>query len=300
MKRWTLLGLLVMVLGFSACGDKEPVVTIHTPYGDMKVVLYNQTPQHKENFLRLANDGQYDSTIWHRIIKDFMVQGGDINRIHPGTIDYTIPYEYDPRLIHRKGALAGARMGERSNPARASSGSQFYIVQGRTYSKEDVVAANTNMLMGGLNTLLQMCFQKEEYQPLRNELITLQQNLTPFEFQERLFTDEKIREALTSEFGNPVPKVEYTEEQFDIYATEGGAPHLDGGYTVFGQVIEGLEVIDKLAAVETHRENNFPEYTVDQPMEDVTMWMSIEMLSPKQIEKEYGFVFPSTEENVAQ
>ena len=291
MKRWVLpLFALVLMTALTACGDKEPVVTIHTPYGDMKVVLYNQTPEHKESFLRLAESGGYDSTIFHRVIQNFMIQGGDRSRLPEVTTrDANIPLEYNPMLFHRKGALAGARMGERSNPSRAS-GTQWYIVQGETYNAEDVKAANMRMQVQSMNMLLSMLFMKPEYNELRTRLETLRVELSPEEFTERLFTDPELQQAMAKEFEQPVPNVKYSEEQLEVYATEGGTPHLDGGYTVFGQVIDGMEVIDKIAAVRTSRGQS--GYMPDQPLEDIKLYMTIELVPIKEIEKQYGFVFP--------
>lgn len=295
MKRWgALILIFVAAIGLSSCGDKEPVVTIHTSYGDMKVVLFNQTPAHKESFVRLANDGGYDSTIFHRVISQFMIQGGDRSRLKPGLEDADLPFEYVPELFHRKGALAGARMGERSNPER-NSGTQWYIVQGQTYNEADAQAANAGMTQQGLNTLLTMLFSNSEYEELRGELMALQPTMTREEFGDQLYTNPKIVEALEKEFGAAVPKVSYTPEQLEVYANEGGTPHLDGGYTVFGQVIQGMDIIDKIAQVETVS-GGVPGYTPDQPKEDVTMYMTVELMTPKQIEKKYGYVFPGSEE----
>jgi len=287
------------MIGLAACGDKEPVVTIHTSFGDMKVVLYNQTPQHKESFLRLATAGEYDSTIFHRVINNFMIQGGDIARVKPEAPDVTIPFEYVPEFYHKKGALAGARIGERGNPAR-NSGAQWYIVLGQPYSEEDATRANDRMQTQSLNTLLGMLFQKTEYQDLQRKLQDLQAGLSAQEFRDRMFTDPELVAALEKEFSQAVPQVKYTEEQLATYAELGGTPHLDGGYTVFGQVIDGLDVIDKIAAVETHRQAQPPRITPDQPKEDIKIWMSVEMMTLKDIEKEYGFVFPGAEEEVIQ
>ena len=298
MKRWFSLILITATLALAACGDKEPVVTIHTPYGDMKVVLYNQTPEHKESFLRMAEAGEYDSTIFHRVIDQFMIQGGDISRINPDAEDKTIPFEYEADLIHRKGALAGARIGERGNPTRAS-GTQWYIVQGDKFVDDQADLANSRMMDRSLQTLLGMLFSKPEYQALQRKVQDQQAGLSGTEFREWLYTDEEINAAIEKEYTHPVPMVKYTADQYSIYANEGGTPHLDGGYTVFGQVIQGIEVIDKIAAVETYtmgEAGRLPNITPDQPKEDIKMYMTIELLSPKDIEKEYGFVFPSMEE----
>jgi cyclophilin family peptidyl-prolyl cis-trans isomerase len=167
------------------------IVLIKTDLGDIKIKLYNETPIHRDNFLKLASEGKYDGSIFHRVIPQFMIQGGGTNA---GTqsIGEEIPAEISTKYIHKRGALAAARMGDDVNPLKKSSGSQFYIVHGRTFPEQDV----KNMGQRG---------------------------------------------------GFP-----YTEEQIQTYVKEGGAPHLDGGYTVFGEVIEGMDVVDKIAAAPTN------------------------------------------------
>lgn len=191
--------------------DKPTRVKFITPQGDIVVELFNQTPEHRNNFVRLAREGFYDGLLFHRVIQSFMIQGGDPNSrnaqpgepLGMGDPGYTLPAEIVPGVFHRRGALAAARMGDQMNPERRSSGSQFYLVQGRVWSHEE---------------LTQMAQQR----------------------------------GLT-----------ITEEARQIYTTEGGTPHLDGTYTIFGQVVEGLDVIDRIAAVQTDRAN--------RPLDDVSM-----------------------------
>lgn len=191
--------------------EKAPVVLISTDMGDITVMLYNETPQHRDNFLRLAEEGFYDGLLFHRVISGFMIQAGDPHsrdaepgeRLGSGGPGYTIPAEIQPGLFHQKGALAAARQGDQVNPERASSGSQFYIVQGRTYNEQEL-----NMMV--------------------------RQRGIPF-----------------------------SDEQVEKYKTVGGTPHLDDAYTVFGQVIDGMEVIDKIGAVKTG--------PGDRPVDDVSI-----------------------------
>lgn len=193
---------------------KKQIVLIETSMGDIKVRLYDETPGHKENFLKLVDEGFYDSLLFHRVINNFMIQGGDPKsrtaaagqQLGDGGPEYTIPAEFNPALIHKKGALAAARTGDAVNPEKRSSGSQFYLVQGRTYSDA--------------------------------ELDQMEQS----------------------------KGVKYTDEQRELYKTVGGTPFLDGAYTVFGEVIEGQDVIDKIAAVKTQR---------DRPVENVYMTMTL-------------------------
>ncbi len=192
----------------------EALVRIITDHGNMTVKLYNETPQHRDNFLKLAKEGFYDSLLFHRVIRNFMIQGGDPDSknarqgqpLGQGGPGYTIPAEIVPGLIHKKGALAAARLGDAMNPTKASSGSQFYLVQGRAYSEQEI-----NM------------FEQQGHR--------------------------------------------FTPEQRAAYTTVGGTPHLDNEYTVFGEVIEGLEVIDAIAAVQTA--------PGDRPVKDVRMKMEV-------------------------
>lgn len=189
----------------------ECLVEIETEYGTMTIQLSNATPKHRDNFIKLAEEGFYDGTIFHRVIEGFMIQGGDPlskneqpgARIGTGGPGYTIPAEFVDTLYHIKGAIAAARQGDQVNPEKRSSGSQFYIVQGRTFSEDELA-------------------QVESRKGFR-----------------------------------------YTQEQRKAYQTIGGTPFLDRDYTVFGKVIKGLEVIDKIAAVETN--------PGDRPIKDIKM-----------------------------
>jgi len=186
--------------------QKQTKVLIHTEYGDMKVALYNETPKHRDNFIKLVKQGYYNGSTFHRIIKQFMIQGGGTAN---GTQDagYKIPAEFAEKYYHKKGALAAARQGDNENPKKESSGSQFYIVQGRK------------------------------------------------------FTDAEL-DQFTAQTGKKM-----TPEQRTIYKTIGGTPHLDRDYTVFGEVIEGLAVIDKIAAVQTG--------PGDKPLKEIKMTMKV-------------------------
>lgn len=192
MKKMLLLALvLVGLTGYAQkTTEKETVVVIKTSMGTIKAKLYNDTPKHRDNFLKLVNEGWYNGSPFHRVIRDFMIQGGQNadGRLDPG---YTVPAEIKGNYFHKKGALAAARMPDQVNPKKASSGSQFYIVQGRVYD----------------DNWLDM-------------------------------------------FENRSGKV-LSARQRQTYKTIGGTPHLDGDYTVFGEVTEGLDVVDKIAAVKT-------------------------------------------------
>jgi cyclophilin family peptidyl-prolyl cis-trans isomerase len=204
-----------VVLASNKPEGMNKMVLIKTEYGMMKVRLYDETPLHRDNFLKLVKEGFFNDLIFHRVIKNFMIQGGDPNSRNaaPGTQlgnggpGYTIPAEIVPGLFHKKGVLAAARLGDQMNPKRESSGSQFYLVQGAIVPE---------------NTLQQFA----------------------------------ARSGTT-----------YTPAQIEAYTTIGGTPHLDGQYTVFGEVVEGLEVIDKIAAVQTQ--------PGDRPVKDIQMTITV-------------------------
>jgi len=191
------LTLLISCKSMSQSNQPEQLVLLETKYGNMKIKLYNETPQHRDNFIKLVKQKFYDSLLFHRVINQFMIQGGDPNSknapagaaLGTGGPGYTIPAEFNPQLIHKKGALSAARMGDQVNPQKASSGSQFYIVQGQVFNEQNI--ASLEMQTG----------------------------------------------------------VKMTDEQKKVYSTVGGTPFLDNQYTVFGEVVEGLDVIDKIATL---------------------------------------------------
>ncbi len=195
--------------------DKVYYVKIETTYGDIVVKLYNETPKHRDNFLKLVKEGTYDGVLFHRVIQNFMIQGGDPNSrnakkgemLGNGELGYTLPAEFVPSLYHKKGPLAAARQADQVNPEKRSSSCQFYIVQGEKWDAEKLKRVETSMGKS------------------------------------------------------------FTKEQAEVYATLGGTPFLDGDYTVFGEVVEGLEVVDKIAAVACGPMN--------RPLEDVKMKMTI-------------------------
>jgi peptidyl-prolyl cis-trans isomerase B (cyclophilin B) len=198
----TLIFLFMMELD----AQKMTKVLIHTDLGDIKVALYNDTPKHRDNFIKLAKQGFYSGSVFHRVIKGFMIQGGGPPAGVPEMSD-RVPAEFVPAHIHKKGALAAARQGDQVNPKKESSGSQFYIVQGSPVTAQ----------------------QLDQYDRKRT--------------------------------------VKYTPEQRTTYTTNGGTPFLDGDYTVFGEVVEGLDVVDKIAAVQTA--------AGDRPVKEIKMTMKV-------------------------
>lgn len=207
MKKTAILSIILLILTTQAMTqEKTTKFVIHTDYGDIKGYLFNDTPQHRDNFIKLVKEGWYDGSVFHRVIQNFMIQGGQSasGQMDPG---YRIPAEILPNHFHKKGALAAARQPDQVNPEKKSSGSQFYIVQGQVFND-----ATLDMMAQRFNKT-------------------------------------------------------YTEEQRKAYTTVGGAPHLDGDYTVFGQIADGFDVIDKIAAVKTG--------SGDRPEKDVKMSIEI-------------------------
>lgn len=196
-------------------GEGSRKIKIETSMGDMVVLLYDQTPGHRDNMLKLIEEGFYEKHLFHRVIRDFMIQGGDPEsvdaspgqRLGNGGPGYTIPAEFHPAFFHKKGALAAARMGDRINPEKASSGSQFYLVQGRPFTPD--------ML--------------------------------------KMMEDDR--------------SLSFSPQAVEAYTTIGGTPHLDGSYTVFGEMVEGLEVLDLIASQATDPSN--------RPLEDVVFTISL-------------------------
>lgn len=238
---------------------------IKTSLGDITVKLYDETPLHRDNFIKLANEGYYNGTLFHRVIKNFMIQGGDPNskgapagqQLGTGGPGYTIPAEILPQFCHKRGALAAARQSDEVNPERASSGSQFYIVWGQQYNAGQVKQ---------LEKQLQMQAEQQTFNSLaaqhRSEIMTMRRNRDQeglYELQNDLIAQTK---AIMKE--NPV---KLTQEQIDAYTTVGGTPHLDGQYTVFGEVTEGLDIVGKIQEVST--------MPGDRPKEDICI-ISIE------------------------
>ncbi|MBL7893587.1 MAG: peptidylprolyl isomerase [Bacteroidia bacterium] len=235
---------------------KETHIQIVTTEGVIKIKLYNDTPLHRDNFVKLVNSHFYDSTIFHRVINQFMIQGGDPDSkkaapgvmLGNGSTGYTIPAEIMPdKHYHKKGALAAARMGDEVNPNKESSGCQFYIVQGRNFSNEDLNTMEQRMLNNQKQEAFSRLMNKPENAGIRTRFTTFQQS----QQTDSLMAISKLIEPMVLAEVSKMPQFKFSEEQRKIYSTVGGTPHLDGGYTVFGEVVEGLDLVDKIAAVKT-------------------------------------------------
>lgn len=251
----------------SKCSDTKGknLYKIETKYGDMIVQLYDETPQHRDNFIKLVNEGFYDSLLFHRVIPEFMVQGGDPEsknaelgtRLGNGGPGYTVPAEINDTLYHKKGALAAARQGDEVNPEKRSSGSQFYIIHGKVFSESEL----NQMSINGTRYKQQMA-QQAFMKDSSNVWITEGykrcvengiKDSVPY-FQKKW--EEGLMNAAMS-----ADSIEFNDDQKKLYTTIGGAPHLDGDYTVFGEIVEGLNIIDSIAAVERDRS--------DRPFENI-------------------------------
>lgn len=236
----------------------DALVEIKTSMGDIVVELYNDTPLHRDNFLKLVGEGFYEGVLFHRVIDSFMIQAGDPTskeaaagaRLGTGDPGYTIAAEIDyPRHYHKKGALAAARTGDAMNPERRSSGSQFYIVTGTTASERQLEA----MDLKRKNQQMESAF--------RNLALQYRDSITSMQRAGDEAGLEALRQKLIAETEEKVKPVDMPANVRKDYAEIGGTPHLDGQYTVFGEVIRGLDVVDRIQKVETD--------SSDRPVEDV-------------------------------
>jgi cyclophilin family peptidyl-prolyl cis-trans isomerase len=279
--KYKLLALILMAATINSCGgassqnakaqtaQDETKVLIKTTVGDITIKLYNETPQHRDNFIKLVNEHYYDSILFHRVIKDFMVQAGDPEsknaqkgaQLGAGGPGYTIPAEFVyPKYFHKRGALSAARQADQVNPERKSSGSQFYIVTGKTYDKYELqdlekqlrqrqgqgvfdrlVAQNMDSIMN-----MQMAGDNDGIMKLQEEL------------------NEKTNQILKEQ-----GPFKFTEEQVDAYMSEGGTPFLDNDYTVFGEVIDGMKAVYKIEQAGTDMN--------DRPRKDIRI-ISMEII----------------------
>ena len=232
--------------------NKMTKVKLETSLGDIVVELYNGTPQHRDNFVKLVKEGYYDGVLFHRVIKDFMIQTGDGNSktagpdamLGDGDPGYTIEAEFVyPKYFHKRGALAAARTADQVNPERRSSGSQFYIVTGKIYSSDELKMMTQRMADMRKQDIFRRLLNEN-----RTRVEELQKTQDMAALQE--LQNELIQKTEAEAAENPFT---LTDEQIDAYTSVGGTPHLDGQYTVFGEVIEGMDVVDKIQNTTTGR-----------------------------------------------
>ncbi|MCF6242610.1 MAG: peptidylprolyl isomerase [Bacteroidales bacterium] len=265
------LGLIIFgILLFNQCKNTEKtpkgdIVHMETNMGEIVLKLYDLTPKHKENFKKLAKQGYFNGMLFHRVIKEFMIQSGDPDsksakkgqQLGNGGPGYQIDAEFNSKLFHKKGALCAARLGDQANPEKKSSGSQFYIVVGKKYTDEELT-----MMENQLQAQLLMPYVKEFLQDPKNT-DWMQKIQEKNQANDRLGLDSLLQE-LTNIVAKKYPKIKplkFTKEQRQAYKTVGGTPFLDGSYTVFGEVIKGMDVVDKIANVKTDKN--------DRPLDDV-------------------------------
>jgi cyclophilin family peptidyl-prolyl cis-trans isomerase len=237
--------------------EKRTLVKLETTMGNITVALYNETPKHRDNFIKLVKEGVYDSTLFHRVIKQFMIQAGDPDSknasdtamLGSGDVGYTIPAEFNPKFFHKKGVLAAARQGDDVNPEKASSGCQFYIVTGRKFTEPQLLGMENKINEQREEALFDSLARQEIY-----KMRKAGDNAGLLELQDTL-------EAQARELADKEEKFRFTPEQIKAYSTIGGAPHLDGSYTVFGEVTEGMEVVDNIEIAKTNR--------ADRPIENI-------------------------------
>ena len=231
--------------------------------GDIVVRLYDETPIHRDNFVKLAKEGYYDGTLFHRVIKNFMIQGGDPDSkgapagkiLGVGGPDYTLQAEIQDGLFHKRGALAAARQGDEVNPERRSSGSQFYIVWGQVYNENQLRQFSKQLRMQKVQDVFHALASDH-----RAEIMQMRREKNRAGLQE-------LQDKLVAEAESQVGSDGLTENQMKLYSTIGGTPHLDGQYTVFGEVEEGLDVVELIQGSATGR--------ADRPLDDIEMRMVV-------------------------
>ncbi len=284
--------IISMILLFASCAvfkskvPTEQKVLVETNYGDFVVKLYNETPKHKENFVKLVNESYYDSLLFHRVINQFMIQGGDPEsknapsdkRLGNGGPGYEIDAEFVDGIYHKKGALAAAREADFANPEKRSSGSQFYIVEGTVWndSQLDLMMKRRNSHV--ISEYVGEFLKQPENKEILNHVDSLKRHHLAREFD--VLYSQLVDRVMPEIKADSVKLLELNDAQREIYKTIGGTPHLDGEYTVFGEVIMGMKVIERISDLKTDANN--------RPLQDA-MIIRMKLISDKewkQLEKE--------------
>lgn len=263
-----LLIIFTIAIAAFACNKPTNYVLIKTTLGDVTIELYDETPQHRDNFQKLVSEGFYEGLLFHRVISEFMIQGGDPDsksapkgaRLGSGGPGYRIPAELNAsdRCFHKKGALAAAREGDRSNPEKASSGSQFYITVGKKYSDTELAQMEQRRMKQAKQS-----YYREISVAYRDTIASL---AAQHDKEAIKAIQNKVKGEVEMKINAEADKYFLSLEQKAAYKEVGGTPHLDNNYTVFGEVIEGLEVLDAIAEVETNKQ--------DRPLKNIVMSMS--------------------------
>ncbi|MFY9150741.1 MAG: peptidylprolyl isomerase [Prolixibacteraceae bacterium] len=258
MKRISLILIFATLFVNLSCGTAESKgqskVKIETEFGTIKIKLYDETPFHRDNFLKLTKEGFYSDLLFHRVIQGFMIQGGDPDsknatpgqQLGSGDLGYTIPAEINPKYFHRKGILAAARQGDQANPEKRSSASQFYILQGKVLRNSELDSMEVNLEASRKQVMLQAKIKSIE--PELNKLGAEGKQ------DEMMARFNALKEEVLAEAAK-LPAIKFTDEQRQAYTTVGGYPSLDNNYTIYGEVTEGLDVVDKIAAQPVDRYN---------------------------------------------
>lgn len=262
--------LFLTIAAFTACSgnknkkqmeDKRTRIEFQTTMGNFTVALYNETPKHRENFIKLVKEGAYDSTLFHRVINKFMIQAGDPQsktasdsaNLGNGDVGYTVDAEFMPeKLFHKRGALAAAREGDQVNPEKRSSGCQFYVVTGRKFNDDQILSMEKH--------INDQMLESEFYRLARKDMDKIQQMQASGDNEGLMDMQEKLEKEA---FANVEKKgfFKYSPEQVKAYKTIGGTPHLDGAYTVFGEVVDGMDTIEKIEVARTNK--------MDRPLENI-------------------------------
>jgi len=271
MKNIYFISILTVLLGACHSKPSETLVNISTPYGEIIVKLYDSTIKHRENFVKLADIGYFNGTLFHRVIRNFMIQGGDPGSknalpgalLGEGDTNYTVPFEYVPSYLHKRGAFAAARESDDVNPSKASSASQFYIVQGKVFTNVELDAVELKVERRTKQYILMDLLKKEGKEA---ELKAFRQMADSRDTANIRLIINQYRNAVEAQYMRTKP-FKLTEEQRRVYTTIGGTPHLDGAYTVFGEVVSGMDIVDQIAAVETDKN--------DRPIQDIRMTIKV-------------------------